>query len=523
MRMATILKWALIGGILSAAGGCRKNFMSINTDPDVIGSSQINFNYLFTNAELQTSGNTDGNGYEDWRNNLIYSSCMIQHLSSTEFYWDGDKYLYSAPYNSAYWDENYPNAIANMAEVMQHTMNDGSQANFYQICRIFRVFMFQRMTDMYGDCPYFQAGLGYISGITAPVYDKQQDIYTDMLEELEDAANRLNPQAANTVGKADLLYGGDVGAWQRFAYSEMTRLAMRLVKVDPDIARQWVTIAAGGGVFRGNIDNAVVPHQDITGTPVVSGTGLILIGNDPNGYRLSQTFVSFLRNSGDPRLPYLATVCSNPDSAADMGDTTAADQLGQPNGFDGPNSGTPFDLTLASGWPGNQNSYSVVNRYTFARLDAPTFFLTYSETQLLLAEAAARGWIGGDPAAYYTAGVQGAMQQLAAQAGAGPRDTAILTWLQAHPYNPNIGLQQINEQYWVAGFMDENECFANWRRSGYPVLTPVSYPGNVTGGTIPRRFTYPQTEASTNTANYNAAVSRLANGDRMTSRVWWDQ
>ncbi len=372
-RMAIILRWALIGGVLSAAGGCRKNFMSINTDPDVISSSQINFNYLFTNAELQTSGNTDGNGYEDWRNNLIYSSCMIQHLSSTEFYWDGDKYLYSAPYNSAYWDENYPNAIANMAEVMQHTMNDGSQANFYQICRIFRVFMFQRMTDMYGDCPYFQAGLGFISGITAPVYDKQQDIYTDMLEELEDAANRLNPQAANTVGKADLLYGGDVGAWQRFAYSEMTRLAMRLAKVDPDMARQWVTIAAGGGVFRGNIDNAIVPHQNVTGTPVVSGTGLILIGNDPNGYRLSQTFVSFLRNSGDPRLPYLATVCSNPDSAADMGDTTAADQLGQPNGFDEPNSGTPFDLTLASGWPGNQNSYSLVNRYTFARLDAPTF------------------------------------------------------------------------------------------------------------------------------------------------------
>jgi hypothetical protein len=202
--MITIVAWALIGGILLVAAGCRKSFVSINTDPDVISSSQINFNYLFTNAELQTSGNTDGNGYEDWRNNLIYSSCMVQHLSSTESYWDGDKYLYSAPYNSAYWDENYPNSMANIVEVMQHTMNDNAQANLFQICRIFRVFMFQRMTDMYGDCPYFQAGLGYISGITTPVYDKQQDIYADMLEELQDAANRLNPQAANTVGKADL-------------------------------------------------------------------------------------------------------------------------------------------------------------------------------------------------------------------------------------------------------------------------------------------------------------------------------
>jgi hypothetical protein len=521
--MMTIAGWGLIGLLLSAAAGCRKNFVSINTDPNIITSSQINFNYLFTNVELQTSGNTDGNGYEDWRNNLIYSSCMIQHLSSTESYWDGDKYLYSASYNSAYWDENYPNAIANMAEVMEHIMNDSSQANFYQICRIFRVFMFQRITDMYGDCPYFQAGLGAISGITTPVYDKQQDIYTDMLGQLQDAASRLDPQAANTVGAADLLYGGNVGAWQRFAYSEMARLAMRLVKADPSMARQWVINAIQGGVFRSNADNAIVPHQNITGTPVINGTGLILIGNDPNGYRLSQTFVNFLRNSNDPRLSYLATVCSNPDSASDMGDTTGALQLGQPNGYDPPNSGTAYDLTLAPGWPGNQNSYSLVNRYTFARLDAPTFFLTYGETELLLAEAAGRGWITGDASTYYTAGVQGAMQQLAAQAGAGPGDTTIMTWLQSHPYNPSNGLQQINEQYWVAGFMDENECFANWRRSGYPVLTTVNYPGNVTGGNIPRRFTYPQSEASTNTVNYNAAVSRLTNGDKMTSRVWWDQ
>jgi hypothetical protein len=54
------------------------------------------------------------------------------------------------------------------------------------------------------------------------------------------------------------------------------------------------------------------------------------------------------------------------------------------------------------------------------------------------------------------------------------------------------------------------------------VLTPVNYPGNVTNGTIPRRFTYPQGEASTNTANYTAAVGGLNNGDKMTSRVWWD-
>jgi Starch-binding associating with outer membrane len=506
--------------VFTFLAGCRKGFVSLNTNPDLITVSQINFNYLFSNAQLQTSGNTDGNGYEDWRNNLIYSGCMIQHLSSTLSYWDGDKYLYDPLYNSAYWDENYPNGIANIEEVIAHTQNDTALSNLYQMARIFRAFMFQRMTDMYGDCPYSQAGLGVISGTFYPQYDRQQDIYSGLLEELNDAAARLDSTRSNTVGSADLLYGGDVADWKKFAFSEMVRLAMRMSKVAPDSARIWVGRAVQGGVMNSYTDNAVIHHQNVTGTPVINGSGLILVGNDPNGSRLSETFVNYLRNTADPRLCYLGTVCADPTNPSDTGDTTTTRQLGQPNGYDPANSGTAYDLVTAGNWPGNANNYSVVNRYTFARLDAPTFFLTAGETQLLLAEAAQRGWLTGAPAVYFTAGVTAAMQQLTQQAGAGPTADAITMWLAANPYNGT--LDQINTQYWIAGFMDENECFANWRRSGYPSLIPVNYPGNVTNSAIPRRFTYPQTEASTNTANYNAAVSRLSGGDKMTSRVWWD-
>jgi len=509
--------------LILLTNSCKKGFETINTNPGQLTAGQINFSALFTNAQLQTSGNSDGNGYEDWRNNLIYSGCMIQHLSSTSSYWDGDKYLYSAPYNSAYWDENYPKAIADIVEVAQHTRNDSTQFNFYQITRIFKVFMFQRMTDMYGDCPYFQAGRGYIDSIVMPVYDKQQDIYNDLFTELKDAATKLDPTRPNTVGAADLLYGGDAMAWKKFAWSEMVRLAMRLTKVAPDSAAKWVQIAVQEGVMNSWSDNAVLHHEIAVSTPVVNGSGLVLTATDPNGYRMSKTFIDFLHNTGDPRLPYLATVCANPNQSADKGDTTFNRQMGQPNGYDPPRSGTHYDLIKAPGWPGDQNSYSIVNRYTFARLDAPTFFLTCAETQLLLAEAAWRGWISDDPATHYNIGVMTAMQQLKAQASAGPADSLITTWLTAHPYDPANALQQINDQYWVTGFMDENECFANWRRCGYPTLTPVNYPSNITGGTIPRRFTYPQSEASANTVNYNAAVSRLSNGDRMTSRVWWDK
>jgi hypothetical protein len=71
--------------------------------------------------------------------------------------------------------------------------------------------------------------------------------------------------------------------------------------------------------------------------------------------------------------------------------------------------------------------------------------------------------------------------------------------------------------------LDFYETWSNWRRSGFPVLTPVVYPGNNTGGTIPRRFPYPIVEAGTNTANYNAAHNAVPGGDLLTSRVWWDK
>jgi hypothetical protein len=203
-----------------------------------------------------------------------------------------------------------------------------------------------------------------------------------------------------------------------------------------------------------------------------------------------------------------------------MGDTTGAHQQGQPNGYD--NNGSATDISKAPGYPGNQNLYSYVNRYTFARNNAPTFFLTYSETELLLAEAAQRGWITGTSAAtYYANGVAAAMGQLS-QAGAGPSTSLINTYVAANPLVAGSELQMINDQYWVASFMDETESWANWRRSGYPVLTPVNYVGNATNGTIPRRYTYSTVEAATNATNYSAAVGDLGNGDKMTSRVWWD-
>jgi hypothetical protein len=520
---------------------CDKNFEKINTDPEKLSPANMNYAYLFTAAQLTTSGNSDANAYEDWRNNLIYGATMIQHLASFTGYWGGDKYTYNASYNSAYWDVNYPSSVKNIVDVVENIKDKPEHSNFYQIARIFRVLMFHRLTDMYGDVPYSEAGLGYHTGNTKPKYDKQSDIYADMLKELEDAAGKLDATKANTVGAADLIYAGSVPKWKKLAYSLMLRLGMRLTKVDANAAKSWAAKAFAGGVITDVIDNAIINHPDLPPQNNRSnGTGSVYIAQDPNAYRLSKTLVDYLKTTKDPRLKYIATVITppnvspaNPDPAIPnftanlFGDTTRAAQIGMPNGYD--LTGTR-PIASEPNFPGARYKYSTVNRYTYARFEAPTFFVTAAQSLLLLAEAAERGYITGSASTFYMQAVTQAMNQFV-QFNVGKVSGVVISapeiaqYLADNPYTPGAaGINQVNSQYWLVSFADSYETWANWRRSGYPVLTPSgNYPGNVTNGTIPRRFTYPSNEAAVNPENYAAAVAGLADGDKMTSRVWWDK
>jgi hypothetical protein len=126
MNMKRKISILATAAMMFFASGCDTNFEEINIDPTKLSPATMNFNYLFTSAQVVTSGNSDANGYEDWRNNLIYGATMIQHLSSTTGYWAGDKYLYNAGYNSAYWDANYPNSIKNIVDVTEQIKDDAS-------------------------------------------------------------------------------------------------------------------------------------------------------------------------------------------------------------------------------------------------------------------------------------------------------------------------------------------------------------------------------------------------------------
>jgi len=209
---------------------------------------------------------------------------------------------------------------------------------------------------------------------------------------------------------------------------------------------------------------------------------------------------------------------SGPEQVPEIASTDPSIQIGMPVGNDDDGAvAAAVNDGLASFY-----DYSQANRQTIVAPATPMFNVTYAQTSLLLAEAAHRGWINGDAAEFYNAGVRAHMEQLADYPGTPIiAPAAIDAFLTANPLQAGTELQQINEQYWIASFLNGPEAFANFRRSGFPDLAPNPFPGSdLVSENFIRRMTYPSTELDIN-ENIQQAISRQG-PDILDTRVWWD-
>jgi hypothetical protein len=516
-------------GALLLSSGCTKDFDDINTNPSTYTQSSFDANYLLTTAQLGYTGSSDF-AYDTWRANLIYSSTMIQGLSTVVSYWAGDKYLLNEAYTAAYWGGTtvgaYVEQVKPITDMVQFTADKPKYKNLHQIGRIMRALIMERLTDLYGDVPYGQAGQGYYTGVITPKYDKQQDIYADLLKEVDEATAALDPAADIPTG--DVYYRGNIDQWKRFGNTLLLRMAMRLTKADAATAQAYATKVQGKTMLS-NSDNAFVMH-DISGARVTQNRNsqvLLGDGGQENYYvKWSKTFIDYLKTNNDPRLSkiavtqlYLTDVTKTQNAAPN---SSAAVQKGMPNGKD-LSGRAAYDISSTPGFT-TFPDYSSPSPGMIKR-NGPTFVLTYAESELLLAEAAQR-WNLGSASQHYNAGVTAAntyLSQYDATMTVAPADVA--AYLTAHPYIPGSGLEMINTQYWALTntMLDFYESWINWRRSGYPVLTPVVYPNNATNGQIPRRFPYPTTEITSNPDNYQGASAAVPGGDNLSGRVWWDR
>ncbi|MBS1660942.1 MAG: SusD/RagB family nutrient-binding outer membrane lipoprotein [Bacteroidetes bacterium] len=507
---------AIVGLCALAQTSCTKNFDTQNINPNAVSTPTPGF--VFTKALYDGMGAATGSYGGDGMFPILQG--VMQYTTSyNDVAGFGSKYVASQTTQTyAGFSAGYPNQINEIGIVIKAVKSDPTKVNLLAAARIWRVFCFAKLTDIYGDIPYSQAGLGYDSSLYKPAYDPQQAIYANMLSELDGAASSLDA-SKTTFGAADLIYGGNTAQWKKFAYSLMLRLAMRMTKVDIASAQTWATKAIAGGVITTDADIAKMPYlssgQIINQNPMAYNlwnSDYIAQNGSTNteGGKYQEAWINYLKSTNDPRLPIISIVYNN-----GVPDTSVAIQKGMPSNINNVR-------------PANFVTYSEPNPKTVLLLGSPQLIFTPAEAYFLMTEAALRGWYSGATAAsLYTSGVQAALRQWSIIAGsAGTISSgAVNAYVAANPLAAgtlDAQLKQVYTQFWVSIFPNGNEAFASYRRTGYPALTPNNYPGNATGGQIWRRGLYPLNEQNLNGDSYKAAVARQGADDIMT-RVWWDK
>ena len=483
------------------------DFEEKNTNPNE--STFIEPGPLLTYTQLNTS--VDGHA-----KNMQIGTCMMlvqqtATLNSSEAS-AGDKYyMMSAPANSYYIDF-YGNELKNWRELEVQASSSPDYQNMLAVAKIWGAYLFQRMTDLYGDVPYTEAGLGFYQNIYKPKYDTQESIYHGLIDQIKSGLALLD--AEKPAIKGDLFYDGDIEKWRKFGNSLLLRVGMRLCKVDPTLAAIIAKEAINGGIMAEAADMCRVKH--IAGGRDYDKNQVSLrfqkdnyIGNDV--VKISKTFMDYLQRTNDPRI---AVYCSLKDGNADP-----AVQMGLPNGYD------PNNITSFPGYVGKEY-YSNFNINTIMKMDAPTLFLMPSESKLLEAEAALRGWVSGDAEALFNQAVRLSMKEQEVAYGVSITDDQVEAYLGqelfANAQTNEEKMEVLGEQYWVVTFMNGYESYANWRRCGYPKLIPTNYVGNESNGQIPRRLPYATDEYTINKANLEKAIEQQG-PDNVNTRIWWDK
>lgn len=414
------------------------------------------------------------------------------------------------------WNQYFTNPLKNLIDIIEATKDDPKRKNIYNSARIFKAYVSMVITDTYGDCPYFEAGKGYLEDIKYPAYDRQEDIYMDLLKELEEASAALDPAAYTS--KEDIMYAGNTAQWKKLGYSLMLRTAMRLVKVDLETAEIWAKKAIAGGLMESNADNAVLRHSSL----YINYNGYMFSGREYATFYLCKPFIDHLKSTNDPRLPKYAMRYVGAKSGAeftlDRLSNDPDDMIGIPVGYN--------DVTILERLPidgvASRFDYSLPNIRTVLQVTSPEYFVTYGQTQLLLAEAIVRGWATGNAATVFETALRANLEQLSEY---GPNATieeaAIEEFVNANPLEAGNEIEHINTEYWVASFLNGPELWGNFRRSGFPDLEPNPYPGSEVPGDFVHRLPYPESEYVVNVSNVEIANGRQG-PDLISTRVWWD-
>jgi len=451
---------------------CRQE-LDINVDPN--NPSQASLSGLLSASQVGFAFALGGEGTR-------MPASIVQHYAGHRAQpLDYAQYRITSSATDGTWTALY-NTLMDMREMENKATASGNQA-YLGVSKILQAHAFSVTTDLFGDIPFSQALQGR-TNIT-PVYDKQEDIYPALITMIDEGVAALT--AATETISGDIVYGGDVTKWKKYGNSLKLRLLNHLSRRQPNAAANF--LASNPSLIDTSVDDAKVLFGSVASNANPIYQFDVLSGRKDQA--VASTIVDKMKALSDPRVSvYFEPVAGN-----------ALGLKGQ----------------YLGNAPGNDTEDSQKNRYSrvgsaYASIKAPVVLMSAAEVNFIKAEVYHRASDSRAQAAY-----QAAITQDFAALGLSSSAAAYLA-------NANVAyngtLQRIMEQKWITMFQASYESWVDWRRTGFPVLTPAA--NNATSNVIPRNLPYPDVEINSNRANLVAGPGIPIPYTGLSNRVWWD-
>lgn len=494
--MKLSLNIVLFSGILmSSLISCTDKFESLNTDPN--RPKDVTPGVLLGQMQYRIVNNTI-TAARNFTHELMQVDAPRASTSGQGLH------RYVVQPGQAVWSGFYER-LTDVDDI--YSIADNLKENNYKaIALVYKSWAYSILTDLYGDIPYSQA-IKAQEGNFSPAFDKQKDIYIQILKDLETANTLFDDTKALTYGgdmvyNANALTGGkNVGIqrWKKFANSLRLRLLLRISKREGEInvSQQINSILANPAanpVFAANADDAIFRYP---GTfPYFNPYYQARTLDWREGTYFTKFFLNHMNMVNDPRRAIWAIpVTVNGQSV-----------------YQGIESGYPTSLEYIVG---RNSSYPDVLK-TSPLLGV---MMTYSEVEFINAELALKGYNTGRTAkAHYDAGIVGSMVQWGATMPAGFLSTAGVAYNATGTAAQQ--LEQIMLQKYYAFFFVDYQSWFEKRRTGYPVLPRGT--GIPAENIFPSRVPYPTYLQSLNSTNLQLAVTSMG-GDKSTIKVWWEK
>jgi hypothetical protein len=515
-------KWPVIFLISSIAlAACTKKYPEINTDRNTIatvGNAELPF--LFSKAQSVAIPNIWS--YQVAQN--LFADQYAQYFASTATYFPSDRLVIRMDWVGAAFNPIYNTMMPQLQSIMKAS-DPNSAEN--ALANIVWVLGFHRVTDYWGPIPYFGAGQ---PGKTVP-YDPQDKIYDDFFKRLASAVAVLKTQTGQTpFGAADLIYGGSVSKWIKFANTLRLRLALRISKVDAARAKTEAEAAVADGVMTSSPDDDALLQRSEAGQDY---NGLSIM-SDWNEFRMSASMESVLKGYQDPRMPVYFLPAEKTGTYEGLRNGLTSTQ--QTEAINKPDANSHVGARWASpAFKGNTNY-----------LTTPQNVMCAAEAYFLRAEGALLGWnMNGTAKALYEDGIRNSLRQWGVTDAASidayinstsmpiaPQDYLNSPAMTNIPVKFNeadiaVAREQISTQKWLALFPDGAEAWADYRRGRYLKLYPVANSDNpdITNTSTQwiRRIPFLLSERQNNGPAVEAAEALLGGPDKVTTPLWWDK